>query len=29
MIGSLPNRGDIQEMVLDFMEQTYREDNEK
>lgn len=29
MIGSLPNRGDIQEMVLDFMEQTYREDVEK
>lgn len=26
MIGSLPNRGDIQTMVLDFMDQTYRED---
>jgi len=24
MIGSLPNRGDIQEMVLDFLDQTYR-----
>lgn len=24
MIGALPNRGDIQEMVLDFMDQTYR-----
>lgn len=26
MIGSLPNRGDIHTMVLDFMDQTYRED---
>lgn len=24
MIGSLPNRGDIQDMVLDFLDQTYR-----
>lgn len=24
MIGSLPNRGDVEEMVLDFMESTYR-----
>jgi sphinganine-1-phosphate aldolase len=24
MIGSLPNRGDVREMVLDFMEQTYK-----
>lgn len=24
MIGALPNRGDVQEMVLDFMDQTYR-----
>ncbi|MGV3525386.1 MAG: pyridoxal phosphate-dependent decarboxylase family protein [Candidatus Sericytochromatia bacterium] len=24
MIGSLPNRGDVEEMVLDFMDQTYR-----
>jgi hypothetical protein len=23
MIGSLPNRGDIRTMVLDFMDQTY------
>ncbi len=28
MIGSLPNRGDVQEMVLDFMDQTYRHDKE-
>jgi len=26
MIGSLPNRGDVEEMVLDFMETTYRPD---
>lgn len=26
MIGSLPNRGDIQEMVLDFLDQTYQLD---
>ncbi|MEZ0373530.1 MAG: aspartate aminotransferase family protein, partial [Candidatus Sericytochromatia bacterium] len=24
MIGSLPNRGDVEDMVLDFMDQTYR-----
>ncbi len=28
MIGSLPNRGDIQEMVLDFLDQTYRLEQE-
>jgi sphinganine-1-phosphate aldolase len=26
MIGALPNRGDVKEMVLDFLEQTYRLD---
>lgn len=27
MIGALPNRGDIETMVLDFMDQTYREES--
>ncbi|MBF2052460.1 MAG: aspartate aminotransferase family protein [Candidatus Sericytochromatia bacterium] len=27
MIGSLPNRGDVESMVLDFMDQTYRVDS--